>query len=258
MPFGLYPSAPDEDRPLTQILELRLPEGETDWLAAFAHETVETVQVWSIDDVLKNLAMEAAIHHVLAAEYADGSRQPKTTTDEMRQWIAGTRSLADRLPIGRLRSGVMKIAADGLEEMLDGPARFFKSWPTSLETKAHCDWIVSRNLWAADRLLRAVNELEPDFAQLRQMESGESVEFLKVPTTKFWEAMFNWFPTERVPSGRERLPFCDYENAQKRVTNLEKTIKPETRDDLMIVLLREVLHNGRYRPGPPQTAQKPH
>jgi hypothetical protein len=60
LPFALLPSAAEAGRPQPELLELRLPAGESDWGTAFVNETVETVQEWPIDNVLKNFALRAA------------------------------------------------------------------------------------------------------------------------------------------------------------------------------------------------------
>src|SRR5919201_6384265 len=63
LPYALW-TQPDDPAPV--LLELGLLAGETDWATAIVNETVETLQVWPIDDVLKNFVLQTAVWYRLA------------------------------------------------------------------------------------------------------------------------------------------------------------------------------------------------
>ncbi len=224
LPYVIHPSSPAAGRPRPELIHLQLPPGESDWPAAFRAETVQTVQVWPFDVVASAFVARATEWHLRAR-----GAWPSTelaTVDEIRAWILTTQSLAARLPFGPTISEQMDGIAARLQRTLDSPARFFVRCPTSRGTKQDAEWRTSMELWALDRLLRAVNDCDP---------------FLYSPPTKFWPAMFEG----SQPDGADSDPaFADYKEAQKRVSRLEETIQPAQRDVLMVHLLHDALQNG--------------
>ena len=200
----------------------------------------------TFDNALKEFAVRAAYWHSLAADYKAGRRQARTTLPELRQWIETTRSLADRLPCGgeALRMSMIS-AADGLAAQFDWRDKYFLSWPSSVETYADANWRVNLNLWAAHEVMRGINQLNPDDVATYEAMTGETFKLRRIPPTKFWPAMFEAL-RERID-----LPFADYEAAQKRVSSLDKTIKPEMRELLMLDLFADVHRNGHFQTAAP-------
>jgi len=253
LPFGLLPSDQAVGRLFPEIHELRLPAGETDWLAAIQAGTVETLQRRPIDDVLKHFAMQAVTNHYAAGEFAAGTRPVRASRDELQQWIAHTHAMADRLPFVGLWCDQMHAVAASLERYLQWPARFFTHSP-AVDTKADANFRASLNLWALDQLMRAMNESEPVYAMWQEHETGQEYVGLKIPPTKFWPGMFDWVPRERVDPA-----FADYRVAHMRVQRLDLTIKPGLRNLLMTELLAEAMHSAVISPSePPKYAPDVH
>ena len=88
LPYALLPA---DDQAPPQLLELRLPPGATDWGTAFQAQTVDTVQVWPIDIVLKNLAIQAMSWQLRRTEH--GGRLHRCTRADLRAWIDSTHAL---------------------------------------------------------------------------------------------------------------------------------------------------------------------
>jgi hypothetical protein len=232
LPYVVSPSDPAAGQPKPAILELRLPEGVSDWQAAILADTVETVEHWPIDVVFTELADRAIAWYRHAADTK--ATRPAATVDEMRQWIAQTYALADRLPlIGEQAAAAMRHAATHLTRKLDSPHLYFRRWP-SLGTQADAHRRANVYLWAIDALARHINDAEAAYAQLRGGGGGD------IPPTALWPSLF---------AGHDPLPpFADYNEAMKRVRRLEDTLQAHTRDALMVSLLADVITHGRRGP----------
>jgi hypothetical protein len=221
-PYLLHPSAGEQGRPDAEIVQIG------NWDAAMAGGTVDVVQTWPIDAVLKSLVVAAA-HWYLRA--TSEKRRPQTTLGEMRQWITGTRSLADRLPYGGSLAEQLDRAATALERTIDWPAQYLVKVPASVETKADADLRASLNVWAMNRIVRALNETEPAYADLRL----GGAEYLQVAPTAFWPAMFECLGKADLPEP----PFADYKEAHKRVIRLQANVRDGQDRALMAAILYE-------------------
>lgn len=245
LPYGLLPSAREEGRPEPDIVEMRLPEGVSDWAVAFREETIATVQAWPVETALHRFAYQAAYRHGQARSAQPGA----ATLDELRQWIASTRGLAAKMPLAGPAVPLMRAAATRVENALDLPSRFFVRWPRHVGTTANTEWRVNLNLWAMDHLVRAVNEHEPAYANLRAGGNGGTAAYVSVTLAKFWPAMF-----ESADLAEPSPAFADYKEAQKRISRLNQTVKDGQTNALMVALLDEVLQG--WPPDQPSTPQK--
>jgi hypothetical protein len=251
LPYVLYPSAPDEGRPEPELLEVRPGASVSDWRAAIETGTVDVVQSWPLTVVLNILADRAVSWYAQGRQWAAARRKP-TTTKEVQDWIATTRSLAARVPIVGQTPQTMLAAAAALDRTLESPRRFFVTNPATVATKADADWRVSLHVWAMDRLLRAVNESEPVHARLR----GERATYVEIKPTELWPAFFA--RSERDDLDAIALPFAEYTEAQKRIVTLKRKIKSRERDPLMIHVLKGALDTGHLNPdGTLRPAQQP-
>jgi hypothetical protein len=233
LPYVVSPSNPAAGQPKPAILELRLPAGASDWPSAIMADTVETVELWPIDVVFTELADRAIAWYRHAADTK--AKRTAATVDEMRQWIAQTYALADRLPlIGEPAAEAMRHAATHLTRKLDAPQSCFSYWP-SLGTTADADKRVSVHLWAIDQLVRHINEAEAAYAHAGGGGGGN------IPHTALWPALF-------ARDHDATPPFADYNEAMKRVRKLETTLYAHQRDALMVGLLGDVMTHGRYGP----------
>ena len=229
LPYGILPSAPEDGRPEPELIEMRLPPGQSDWMKAFRTETVETVQAWNIDIILKNFAVQAVYWHLRAVSPEHAGR--RSTATEMRQWVDLTRSLASRSSLSAPVKALMLKTAEQVEGQLDWPKRHFRTLPKSINTKADADFRASANLWAMDQVLRSINATEaPGSATITTF-------------AEFWSRTFD----HQQWSGPE-LPFSSYDQAHKRVTRFAATIKPGHGDALMVELLEEVIRSGPLKP----------
>jgi len=203
------------------------------------------------------LADRAVSWYVQGQEWAKLKRKP-TTVKEMREWIALTRSLSDRVPIYGETTKAMQSTAGPLERALDSSQRFFVKPPTTIATNADADWRTSMHLWAIERILRAVNESEPIHAALR----GGTAQQVNLKPTELWPALFT--SRDEYPNAADAVRFANYTEARKRVTTLDKNVKAGERDALMVHLLIGVLQQGhlnpdgtlRTLPGGPATTSK--
>lgn len=220
LPFMLMPSA-HFDRPEPAIVSFRLLEGETDWAAALNGGRLQPVGEWPVVLVL-NLFQQQALHW---HQRSTIKSKDAPSIAALRGWIAETRSLADRIPFEGIAPEVMRGAAAKLERVLDFRGRFFTRWPPSLGTLEDYRWRASLNLWAMDRLVRAVNCVEAD------TQTGA-----RIPLAKFWPAMF-----EAVDEETATPAFADVKEADKRIASMDATVKTGVHDDLMRSLLAEVL-----------------
>jgi hypothetical protein len=243
LPFLIDSSAPEPGGPGPIISEVTLPPGETDFFVALDAESVITVEQWPIEAVLRNFAYQAAHWHSVATSATP--RRPRVTIREMRQWVKSTRFLSQRLPFHASAQEKMLQAAAALERAVDWPERFFVKHPSSRDTQPDAQWRASISLWAMDQLMRAINEIELLSAEMRS--HGEPFRYLEIGPTAFWPAMFDRFDEFPEFSDLE-MPFSDYLAAQQRITRLDKTVRPGKQDELMISLLREVIHHGYLGP----------
>ena len=230
-PYGVYPSDLAAGRPKPAIVELRLAGGTVTDMEPY----------WPIDVVLTELADRAIAwyrHAIEISTRVEKLKRPTATPDELRQWIASTYALADRLPhVGGTTADQMRTAAAQLERTLDSPQQFFIRWP-NLGTTADAQKRASLHLWAIDQLVRHVNDADAAYAQLRGAAG------VVIPLTALWPALFA--RAEPIP------PFADYADAMKRVRKLEKTVR--TPDALIAALLADVITHGRLGPdGQPRT-----
>ena len=229
-PYLLFPSEPEAGRRDPLLVEIR------DWEASMADGMLTgedwaaryVAQTWPLDTVLKSLVMAAA-HWYLRA--TTEKRPPRTTMDEMRQWINSTRSLAARLPYGGPIRQQLHVTATALERTIDWPAQYLVRVPGNVEIKKDADLRASLNVWALDQILRAVNETEPRYASMRQ----PGAEYLHVAPTAFWGAIFGCLEAAGLPYP----PFGDYKEAQKRVSRLKTNIKDGQDRALMAAILSE-------------------
>jgi hypothetical protein len=208
-PYALVPSDQLGDRPqLPAIIELG------------------TANTWSFDVVMNTLADRVRAWHYQAVQPANPRRQ-KATPDELREWIALTRALADRVSTGEPTQNLMRHAAMKVERMLASPDSFFTQWPR-LGTTADYQQRASLHLWAMEQMIRAVN----------------ASHVFEIPPTQFWPAMFD--------GSDDNLAFADYKAAMSRITSIDKKIKPGARDALMIAVLRGAdLPTSEPYPAPP-------
>ena len=163
---------------------------------------------------------------------------------EIIAWIDQTRGLSSRLPFGSLHLE-MDTLANRMERVITSQRTYFTRFPQTVSTKADAQWRTSIYLWGMDRLVRAINVSEPEYAALHAGHDDGACVF--VTLSEFWPAMFE-SPDPSVPTP----PFADYKEAQKRVANLSGTIKPDAQDALMVSLLTapSVIH-------PPTPPKKP-
>lgn len=199
LPYVLRPSDPIAGRSAPDLVDLG------------------TGATWSIDVVVNALAALALEWHQQAARWVGSKDRPSVT--ELKAWINLTRTLADRVPFGTTPD-IMRTAAAELERIIATPAQFFATWP-AIGTQADANRRASIFLWAIDRVLRAVNEIDT------------SREYL---LTQVWPALFAAAnPDDPDPA------FADYVGAQKRIATLEQAIIPEQHNLLMATVLRGAL-----------------
>ncbi len=228
-PFVVVPAWTEDSRPA--VFEFEIPADVVPVSALMD----QPMREWAIDDVFTRFAKHALYWHgqiTQTARRATGRRmhasdERTATIGELREWIEHTRGLVDRLPFSGSVADLMREACERISRTIDSPERFFVRWPATFGTKANYEWRTSLNLWAMDRLARAVNAVE--------LQTGPAKgRILSIPLDRFWTAMF---PDDDAPV------FGTYKEAQKRVARLTNTIKPGVSDALMVHLLAVVLHD---------------
>lgn len=227
LPFAVYPSDRAAGRLKPAIVKLPAE-------VSFDTISADHLQPWPVDVVLTELAARAIAWYRQAVNTK--AKRTAATVDEMRQWIASTYAIADRVPL--IDAPVverMRTAAAQLQRILDSPQPLFSHWP-SLGTTADAQKRASVYVWAIDRLVRHVNDAETAYAQLR----GAGVECVTIPPAALWPALIAC--DEPVP------PFADYTEALKRVRKLEQTLQPQAADALMVSILADVITHGRLGP----------
>lgn len=238
-PFVLQPSAaPHNGRPMPKLYQMGLRPGVQREHATFAD--FDLVARMSVDDVLKHCAVKAVDWHVKR----DAGR-PGLAKD-VRQWLESTRALSDEVPFTHAAKAAMRAAAGHVEADLTWPHRYCRA-PAQMLSQAGSEWWVSLNLWVADRLLRATNDVEAAAAADRGEHDAHDVVYY--PPTEFWPAMFAWLPEDRYPAP----PFTDYVVAHTRVARFARTIHPDAHDELMV----EMLHSAFHGPYGPHARQEP-
>jgi hypothetical protein len=189
------------------------------------------------EDVFKQFAHEAARYHVAPRPAHPTSAAP------LRRWLDETRALTESMPFDDTTKAALRQSVERVATWLDWPARYFTTFPRSVLSEPTLAWRVSLHLWAADRLLRAINDVETAFAAERPQSFLQRYGVMQIPPTKFWPALFDWLPTERYGE----LPFVDYLAAQKRVKGFAQTIRVDAHDALMVELIRSAFQ-GPFGP----------
>lgn len=216
------------------LVKARRPEGASDWVQAVLRwqrgEPAEAEFFWPLSIVLTACVL-------VAFEWHKGAQAPphRVTLDELRAWIAQTRSLAQRAPYGAEILQRMEDAANGLERVLDYPQRFCSRPPNSVSTQADYEFRCSLMLWATDRLIREASELERAHAQERhaRRRTGKT-QWLRYRPTQLWEKAHSMWKDEGDPPS-----WTSYPKAQTRIRRFAAQIRPGMEDALM----REVLYD---------------
>src|SRR4051794_34423311 len=111
LPYALLPSqSVGNERP--EVVLFRAPAGLS-WPDAISRDALETVEVWSIDQVMSLFADHANHWHEQV-----GRRSHAPTLPQLREWIQSTRALAGRLQFAAGVADTMNLAASRLERTL--------------------------------------------------------------------------------------------------------------------------------------------